>query len=109
MKKALHTLASLLCLLTILLSTATCVHAERPSQSSCSQCPKRAPLSHSLPSCCAAQPQPPAVPSARIERPAQSITLAVPLSIGETAPFYSSQVTQQTVPLHSPPRIALRI
>ncbi len=72
MKKTLHRFASVLCLLTLVLNAATCLHAEQPRQSSCSHCPKRAPLSQTLPSCCAAQQQPPAVTSAEIKQPVQS-------------------------------------
>src|SRR5437899_6211948 len=58
MKKALHRFASLLCLLTLLFNVAACLHAEQAKQSSCSHCPKPAPQSHTVPSCCAAQQQP---------------------------------------------------
>src|SRR2546429_4464977 len=87
MKKALHRFASLLCLLTLLFNAATCLHAEQPRQSSCSHCPKRAPQSHELPSCCAAQQQPPAVTSAEVKQPVPSIAVLTPLLSNEVAPF----------------------
>src|SRR5258705_13483431 len=85
MDKTLHRLASLLCLLTLLLSATACLHAEQPRQSSCSHCPKPAPQSHPLPSCCAAQPQSPAVTSAEIKQPVPSIAILTPFSSNEVA------------------------
>ncbi|HEY1992829.1 MAG TPA: hypothetical protein VGG81_00410 [Edaphobacter sp.] len=110
MKKTLHRLASLLCLLTLLLSTAACLHAERqPRQSSCSHCPKPAPQSHALPSCCAAQQQPPAVTAAEVKQPAPSIAVLSPLLNNEVLPFRSSPVTRLTASPPPPPRPTLRI
>ena len=69
MKKALHRFASLLCLITLLLNASTCLYATQPKQSSCSHCPKPAPQSHALPSCCAAQQQAPAITSTEVKPP----------------------------------------
>src|ERR1700733_7824175 len=96
MKETLHRVASILCLLTLLLNAATCLHAEQPRQSSCSHCPKPAPLSHTLPSCCAAQQQPPAVTSAEIKQPAPSIAVLTPSLNNEVALLSSSPVTRLT-------------
>src|SRR3977135_3119010 len=96
MKETLHRFASILCLLTLLLNVATCLHAEQPRQSSCSHCPKSAPQSHTLPSCCAAQQQPPAVTSAEIKQPAPSIAVLTPSLNNEVLPFPSSPVPRIT-------------
>jgi hypothetical protein len=109
MNKSLHSLATLLCLLTILLGTVTCVHAKQAAQSSCSHCPKRAPVSHELPSCCATQQQPPAITSATVESPAQAAPVLISLPSDKIAPLGSFLVTGSTAPPASPPRIALRI
>ncbi|MGD0446446.1 MAG: hypothetical protein ABSA39_21120 [Edaphobacter sp.] len=109
MKKTLHSLATLLCLLTIMLNAATCLHAEQTKQSACSHCPKRAPLGHQTPPCCVAQQQAPAVTSAKIETPAPAGAIFVPLRIGKIASFNSPFVVKAAAPPPSPPRIALRI
>src|SRR5947208_1457850 len=103
MKKPLHRLASLLCLLTLLLGTATCLHAEQPRQSSCSHCPKLAPLSHTLPSCCTAQQQPPAITSTEVQRPAQFLSVLMPLLPLEFAPLPSLSAAHVALPPPSPP------
>src|ERR1700704_3207154 len=105
MKKGLHRLASLLCLLTLLINAATCLHAEQPRQPSCSHCPKPAPQSHTLPSCCAAQQQPPAVTSAEVKQPAPSIAVLTPSLNNEVLSFRSSPVTRLTASPPPPPRI----
>jgi len=109
MKKALNSLAPLLCLLTILLSTVRCVHAERPRQASCSHCPKHAPLSHSLPSCCTSHQQSPALVSSEIKGPIQSISTTISVFPEEIALLSSFPITQFTASPHPPPLIALRI
>src|SRR5260370_3554516 len=109
MKKALHRFASLLCLLTLLLNAAACLHAEQPRQSTCSHCPKPAPENHTLPSCCAAQQHPPPVTSAEVKQPAPSIAVLSPSLSNEVAPFRSSPVTLLTASPPPPPRITLRI
>ena len=109
MKKSLHNLATLLCLLTILLGTVTCVHAKQVVQSSCSHCPKRAPVSHELPSCCATQQQPPAITSATVESSAQAAPALIALPSDKIVLPGSFLVTGSKAPPPSPPRIALRI
>src|SRR5215471_9242274 len=109
MKKSLHKLASLVCLLTLLLGSATCLHAQPPKQSSCSHCPKHQPPSHTPPSCCAAQQQPPAITSAVVEHSVQFHTASMPLLPLDTAPLPSVSVSRAALPPPTPPRIALRI
>jgi hypothetical protein len=109
MKKTLHRFASLLCLLTLLLNAAACLHAAQPRPSSCSHCPKPASQSHALPSCCAAQQQPPAVTSIEVNQPVLSIALVTPALNNEVILFPSSPVAQITASPPPPPRIALRI
>src|ERR1700736_2301732 len=107
MKETLHRVASILCLLTLLLNVA-CLHAEQPRPSSCSHCPKPAPQSHALPSCCAAQQQPPAITSAEIKQPAPSIAVLTPPLNNEVLPFRLSPVTRLTASPPPPPHITLR-
>ena len=57
MKKTLHLFITLLCLLTLLVSAATCVRAAQPQQSSCDHCPKQSPLNQHAPCCCSVQQQ----------------------------------------------------
>jgi hypothetical protein len=110
MKKTLHILVSILCLLTIMLNATRCMHAEQAKQPSCSHCPKRAPVSHQTPPCCVAQQQVPSVPSARVEASAPADATFVPLRTEKLASFYSLLVKEATAaPPPSPPRIALRI
>jgi hypothetical protein len=58
MKETLHRLAPIFCLLTLLLNAATCLHAEKSRQPSCSHCPKPAPQKPQPSPCCAAQQLP---------------------------------------------------
>jgi hypothetical protein len=109
MKKALHRFASLLCLITLLLNASTCLYAAQPKQSSCSHCPKPAPQSHTLPSCCAAQQQAPAITSTEVKPPVLSIALLTPSLHNEVISLSSSPVTQLTASPPSPPRLTLRI
>jgi hypothetical protein len=109
MKKALHRLASLLCLITLLLNASTCLYAAQPKQSSCSHCPKPAPQSHTVPSCCAAQQQPPAITSAEVKQPAPSIAILTPSLNNEVILFRSSPLRRLTASPPPPPRLTLRI
>jgi hypothetical protein len=109
MKKTLHSLAAIVCLLTLLLSATTCAHGEQPKQSACSHCPKRAPLSHSLPSCCSAQQQLPAVISAVVEHRAQPVPVLISLLPDEVAPLRTPPVARLTASPPQPPLISLRI
>src|ERR1700751_3795925 len=79
MKKALYRFASLLCVIALLLNAATCLYAAQPKQSSCSHCPKPASQSHTLPACCAAQQQAPAITSTEVKQSVLSIALLTPL------------------------------
>src|SRR5947209_8340099 len=109
MKKALHRFASILCLLTLLFNAAACLHAAQPTRSSCSHCPKPAPQSHALLSCCAARQQPAAITSTEVNQPVLSISMLAPSLNSEVTLFPSSPVTQQTASPPLPPRLNLRI
>ena len=109
MKNPQYKLASLVCLLALLLSTATCFHVDQTKQSSCGHCPKPAPISRSFPSCCAVQQQPPAITSAEVEHSAQFLSVLMPVLHNQIAPFLSLSDTRVALPPPSPPRIALRI
>src|SRR5437868_8013700 len=109
MKKALHRFASLLCLLTLLFNTAVCLHILQPKKSSCSHCPKPAPQSHTLPSCCAAQQEPSAITSTEVKQSVLSVALLTSSPNNEVISFRSSPVTQLTASPPSPPRLTLRI
>ena len=109
MKKALYRFASLLCLMTLLLNASTCLYAAQPKQSSCSHCPKPAPQSHTLPSCCAAQQQGPAITSTEITQSVLSIAPSTPSPDNEVISLRSSPVTQVTASPPPPPRLNLRI
>jgi hypothetical protein len=109
MNKSPRSLVTLLCLLTMLFGTVTCVHAKQVVQSSCSHCPKHAPVSQERPSCCATQQQPPAITSATVESSAQSSPVLISLPSEKVVLPGSLLVTGSTAPPPSPPRIALRI
>jgi hypothetical protein len=111
MKKTLHSLAALLCLLTLLLSATSCLHdlqAEQPKQATCDHCPKSAPLDHSIPSCCRAlQQQPSAVMALTdVEQPALSTAMA---DFGLAKIFLSPPIKISIELPQHPPLIALRI
>ena len=106
MKKALRSLASVVCLLTLLFGAATCAHAEQPKQSSCSHCPKRAPLNHTLPSCCSAQQQPPAVLAGVVRHSGQHRSrfhLPAPIRNRSTAHLFRRTI--KSIPSTTPPHI----
>src|ERR1700735_3475910 len=96
MKKTLHSLAALVCLLTLLLSATTCLHAKPPAQPSCSHCPEHAPTSPTVPSCCAAPHQSPAVIPTAIEHQTQLTLTLICLPADEIASSYLPPVTQLT-------------
>ncbi|HXC94400.1 MAG TPA: hypothetical protein VNU92_01810 [Edaphobacter sp.] len=110
MRKTLHNLASVLCLLAILLSAAMPLRADASVESSCHQCPKHAPQSHHQgPTCCSARQQAPAIITTVKVDPSSSI-ITKPILLGnETAAFHPVPVLQSTQPLHPPPLLALRI
>jgi hypothetical protein len=110
MKKALHSLATLLCLLTLLLSASTCVQAEHLAPSQCNHCPKHAPVHHTLPSCCSAQQPSSAIASVEIKPPVSSPAAYVaPLPFDVISFSLSSHTNQLTGPPPLSPRITLRI
>ncbi|NYF89100.1 hypothetical protein RBB79_06085 [Tunturiibacter empetritectus] len=110
MKKTVHLFATLLCLLTLLVSAATCVEIAQPKQqSSCDHCPKPSPFDQHLPSCCSAQQQAPAVISTQVEPQLQLHTVHVsPLSDEIPSPL-RAPILRLTAPPPLPPRTPLRI
>src|SRR5277367_1617533 len=109
MNKPLHIFATLLCLLTLLLSTATCMNVVQPKESSCSHCPKQSPLSQDLPSCCSAQQQPPAIVSTEVQQPVQLLAVYTQVLPHEIASPLAPPNTRATAPPPVPLRIALRV
>ncbi|MBB5344247.1 hypothetical protein [Tunturibacter empetritectus] len=107
MKKAVHLFATLLCLLTLLVSAATCVTIAQPKQSSCDHCPKQSPLD---PSCCSAQQQQaPAVASTQTEPQLQLHAIPVSALGYEISSPLLAPVLRLTAPPPLPPRTPLRI
>jgi hypothetical protein len=82
MKKKLHFVVTVLCLLTLFLNTASCMVAQLPRvhQASCGECPSHAPLSQDTPVCCKTHQQPSAVTNTvEVKQPASiAHTLASP-------------------------------
>ncbi|WP_260738548.1 hypothetical protein [Tunturiibacter lichenicola] len=110
MKKTLHIFATLLCLLTLLLSTATCMNVVQPKQASCDHCPKQSPFSQNLPSCCSAQQQQPlAIISSEVQQPVQLPTAYVRVLPHEVTSSLAPPATRASASPPIPPRIALRI
>jgi hypothetical protein len=110
MHRPLHIFATLLCLLTLLVGTATCMNVVQPKQSSCNHCPKQSPLSQDLPSCCSAQQQQPsAIISTEGQQPVQLFAAYVSVSPHKIASPLAPSAIRATAPPPVPPRIALRI
>jgi len=109
MKKTVHLFATLLCLLTLLVSAATCVEIAQPKQSSCDHCPKQSPLDQHLPSCCSAQEQAPAVASTQVEPQLQLHAAPASLFNDEIPSPLLTPVLRLAAPPPLPPRTPLRI
>ncbi|MBB5339352.1 hypothetical protein [Tunturiibacter gelidoferens] len=110
MKKALHLFATLLCLLTIAVSAATCAELSLPKQSSCDHCPKQSPLDHHSPACCSAQQQQPsAIVSKPVETQAQLHVVAVFASSNKIFIPLDAPAPRWAAPPPLPPRTPLRI
>jgi hypothetical protein len=119
MKKTLHKFVTSMCLLMLLLSATSCLHAlhlnqpkqNQPKQNACDHCPKSAPLTHNVPSCCRAQQSQPSATTAftDIEQPALSNAPIGLLHSDPVAAFLASPITHLTEPPPSPPLLALRI
>jgi hypothetical protein len=114
MKKTLHSFAAFLCLLTLLLSATSCLHdlhTEQPKQATCDNCPKPAPLDHSIPSCCRAQQQQPSaiIASTNVEQPVSSTAMVSPRHFVLDRVFLSLPNKSFVESPSFPPLIALRI
>jgi hypothetical protein len=57
MRKTLLAFTAIVCLLTLLVASVSCLHIAAQQQATCSHCPKHSPLSKKTPACCSA-PQP---------------------------------------------------
>ncbi|WP_433969332.1 hypothetical protein [Tunturiibacter gelidiferens] len=109
MKKTVHLFATLLCLLTLLVSAATCVKAAQPKQSACDHCPGQSPPGQHLPSCCSAQQQQPAVISTQIEPQIQLRAVAIFASTDQISLPLNTPVLRWAAPPPFPPPTPLRI
>jgi hypothetical protein len=101
MKKSLHNLAAILCLLTLLIplfSALACIQAQQPMRASCDHCPKHAPASHPSPSCCSAQqPSSPAV-ATRMEQPAPAVADVLPIFVSLSSSPFTAPITPRIAP-----------
>jgi hypothetical protein len=112
MKKKLHLVVALLCLLTFFISTASCMVAQFPHspQASCGECPRQAPPSHDTPVCCTTHQLPAAATnSVEVEQPAHISQALTPLSLnpGTQSKALPAALLAETPP--TPLLIALRI
>jgi hypothetical protein len=110
MKKALHLVTTLLCLLTLLVGAATCVQIVQPKQSTCDHCPKQSPLDKHLPACCSAQQQQPsAIASTEVEPQIQLHTVAFIPSLNEIPTVLTLPIARWAATPPLPPLTPLRI
>jgi len=113
MKKACHLVVTVLCLLTLLLNTTSCMHAQlshAQRDASCGDCPTHAPATPDTPACCNAHQQPSAAAtSVAVEQPAYLSNAFAPIAPGLPAPAIFSAATPLSAPPLLPPLIALRI
>jgi hypothetical protein len=108
MKKALHLVATLLCLLTITVSEATCRELVPRKQSTCDHCPKQSPLDQ--PACCnAQQQQPSAIVSEETEPQIQLQAIAFVAMFDQSPSSLNIPTPRLTAPPLLPPRTPLRI
>jgi hypothetical protein len=106
MKKKLHLVVALLCLLTLFISTASCMVA----QASCGECPRHAPLSQDTPVCCTTHQLPAAATnSVEVEQPAHISQALTPLSLNPPAQSVALPAALLTETPPAPLLIALRI
>jgi hypothetical protein len=110
MKKTLHALAAIVCLLTLLVGSVSCLHIAAQQQATCNHCPKHSPLSKNTPSCCSTpQPTQAALVSAELQQPTHPSTAPLPLLTDFKAQSLALSLTQFSQPPPLPPRITLRI
>jgi hypothetical protein len=112
MKKKLHFVVTLLCLLTLFISTASCMVAQLPhnQQASCGECPRHAPLSQDTPVCCTTHQLPAAAASSvDVEQPAHLSQALMPLSLNPSAQSIALHAALLAETPPAPLLIALRI
>src|SRR5271154_1039103 len=87
MRKSLHTLVTVVCLLVLLLPAAAfCMQHHHVAQPLCSHCPQHS----DVPPCCTAQQhQSPSIPTGSLESPTLSLERFTPSYLDESK-FYSS-------------------
>jgi hypothetical protein len=111
MKKKLHLVVALLCLMTLFTTTASCMVAQLPhtQQASCGECPRHAPLSQDTPVCCTTHQRPSAATSSvEVEQPADISQALASLSFNlPTQAIAPPALLPETPP--TPLLIALRI
>lgn len=99
MKKMLHSLATLLCLLTLLFSGITSVQAQHQTQPLCSHCPKHAPARHTIPACCSTHQPSAAVASVEVRPPVPPpVACHLPPSLRPVVYLLNSHALQQLRP-----------
>lgn len=109
MKQALRHLAAVVCLLTLAVSSASCMEMASHSKAHCSHCTKHQSPNQQNPVCCDAHQQPSVTAAIiTIEQPAQSSASATPV-IHLTALAVLSPRDQLIWPPPLLPRITLRI
>ena len=112
MKKKLHLVVTVLCLLALTISTASCMFAQLPSmhQASCDDCPAHAPLSQNTPACCTNHQHPSAATtSVQVEHPAYIAQALTPFSLNLPKRFTALPAAQLSETPPIPLLIALRI
>lgn len=110
MRMSLHILATITCLLTILVGSVSCLHIATHQQPACSHCAKHEPPSKTTPSCCNPDHQiQTALVSAEVQQPTQLSATIAPLLPNLTPQFLAPSLTPLSASPPRPPRIALRI
>jgi hypothetical protein len=112
MKKKLHLVVTLLCLLMLFISTASCMVAQIPhnQQASCGECPRHAPLSQDTPVCCTThQLSAAAASSVEVEQPAHISQAFTPLLLNPSPQSIALPVALLAETPPAPLLIALRI
>jgi hypothetical protein len=113
MKTPYHLAVAVLCLLILLLNTASCMQAQSlhpRHDASCGDCPKHAPAVPDVPACCSIHQQPSSAAIAiEVEQPAYLPNTFAPIASNLLAPATIPIATKLSESPPSPPLIALRI
>jgi len=110
MKHALRNFAAVLCLLMLVVSSASCMDIASHSKTSCSDCTKHQPPSQQTPACCDAHQQPSAIAATIIiEQPAQFSAVASSVVVHLRTLVTLSPRIQLIWPPPLSPHIKLRI